>query len=146
MRRNGSSATGGGEYRLYYHFVFVPVGRRPVLKGEVGNHLRDMLRDLCQANGIEIVKGHIHPDHLHLHLRVPPNMPAARVSQLVKTTTTPKLLKDLRRTQPKFNERQVWCRGHMVATSGIVTEEMIQNYVEEQDSSREADDIELVEA
>lgn len=144
MRRGGSSV-GAGDYRLYYHFVFVPVGRRPVLTGDVGSHLRELLRDLCQSNGIDIVKGHIHPDHLHLHLRVPPTMTASRVSQLVKTATTPKLLKDLRRKDRDFPERTVWARGHLVATSGIVTEEMIQRYVEEQEEARaDEDDIELV--
>lgn len=145
MRRSGSSNS-GGDYRLYYHFVFVPVGRKPILRGEVGNGLRETLRDLCQANGIEIVKGHIHPDHLHLHLRVPATMAASRVSQLVKKTTTPKLLKDLRRRGGRFNDRQVWGRDHMVATSGIVTEEMIQRYVDDQTESSNAEDIELVEA
>ncbi len=53
-------------YRLRYHFVFVTKYRKPVLRGEVAQEVRSLTREVCQFYDIEIVKGHIRPDHVHL--------------------------------------------------------------------------------
>ncbi|MCK5132639.1 MAG: transposase [Candidatus Sabulitectum sp.] len=44
-------------YRLHYHFVFIPKYRRPVLRNEVGNRLRELIREICRSNDIEIIRG-----------------------------------------------------------------------------------------
>jgi putative transposase len=59
-------------YSLHYHFVFIPKYRKPVLRGEVGVRVRELVRRVCHALDVEIVKGHVRPDHVHLLLSVPP--------------------------------------------------------------------------
>src|SRR6266540_28606 len=61
-------------YQCHYHFVFIPKYRKPVLRGEVGLHLRELIREICKAHDIEILQGHIRPDHVHLLLSVPPTL------------------------------------------------------------------------
>jgi REP element-mobilizing transposase RayT len=41
--------------------------------------LRDLVREVCKWYDIEILKGHVRPDHVHLLLSVPPTMSASRV-------------------------------------------------------------------
>ena len=36
-------------YTLHYHFVFVPKYRKPVLRGDVGVELRDLIREICRS-------------------------------------------------------------------------------------------------
>jgi REP element-mobilizing transposase RayT len=71
-------------YLLHYHFVFIPKYRKPVLRGDVGLRLRELIRMICHANEIEIVQGHIRPEHVHLLLSVPPDLAPSRVMQAVK--------------------------------------------------------------
>ena len=59
-------------YRLRYHFVFITKYRKPALRGEIGKEVRDLTREICRSLDIEIVKGHVRPDHVHLLLDVPP--------------------------------------------------------------------------
>ena len=71
-------------YSLHYHFVFIPKYRKPVLRGEVGVELRDLIREICRSADIEILQGHIRPDHVHLLLSIPPHLAPSRVMQAIK--------------------------------------------------------------
>ena len=42
---------------LTYHFVFIPKYRKPALRGDVAVRLRDLIREICARNQIEILKG-----------------------------------------------------------------------------------------
>jgi putative transposase len=59
-------------YLCHYHFVLIPKYRKPVLRGEVAVRLRDIVREICKSYDIEILKGHVRPDHVHWLLSVPP--------------------------------------------------------------------------
>src|SRR5262245_63209278 len=79
-------------YACHYHFVFIPKYRKPVLRGDVGVELRDLIREICRSEDIEILQGHIRPDHVHLLLSVPPHLPPSRAMQAVKAKTLHQLL------------------------------------------------------
>jgi putative transposase len=132
-------------YRLHYHFVFVPKYRKPVLVDAVGRRVRDLVRQICQTNDIEIVKGHVRPDHVHLLLSVPPKLAPSRVMQLIKGKTSYKLLADFRHIQKAFWGKHVWARGYFVATSANVTDEVIAKYIETQDVERPDEDFKVTE-
>lgn len=133
--RKGSHTT----YLCTYHFVFIPKYRRPVLRGEIGTRLRDLIRAICAQHEVDIVKGHIRPDHVHLLLSVPPTMAPSRVMQAIKGKTSYKLLHEYRSLRKAFWGRHLWARGYFVATSGNVTDELIARYIEDQDVEPEED-------
>ncbi len=68
-------------YRLRYHFVFITKYRKPALRGEIGKEVRDLTREICRSLDIEIVKGHVRPDHVHLLLDVPPRLAPSRAKR-----------------------------------------------------------------
>ena len=127
-------------YRLNYHFVFIPKYRRPVLRGEVGRRCRDLIREICHANDVEVLKGHIRPDHVHLLLSVPPNMAPSKVMQAIKGKSSHHLQRDFRSLRKAFWGRHLWARGYFVASSGNVTDEVIASYIENQDVEPSNDD------
>lgn len=120
-------------YLLHYHFVFIPKYRKPVLVGEVGLRVRELIREICRTHDIEILKGHVRPDHVHLLLSVPPTLSPSRVMQAIKGKTSHHLLRDFRGLAKTFWGRHFWARGYFVATSGNVADEVIAKYIEEQD-------------
>ena len=65
-------------YTLHYHFVFITKYRKPVLRGDVGTEVRSLIREICRSRDIEILQGHIRPDHVHLLLSVPPQLSCDR--------------------------------------------------------------------
>ena len=58
-------------YDLKYHVVWITKYRK-ILYGQVAERLRDLLREICKAKDVEIIKGSISKDHVHLFISVPP--------------------------------------------------------------------------
>ena len=49
-----------------YHIVFAPKYRRKIIYGQYKESIRDILRQLCAYKGVEILEGHLMPDHVHM--------------------------------------------------------------------------------
>ena len=127
-------------YQLHYHFVFTTKYRKPVLRGEVGEEVRKLIREICRGNDIEIIAGHVRPDHVHLLVSVPPHLAPSRVMQAIKGKTSHHLLMNWRRLREEFWGRHLWSRGYFVCSSGNVTDEMIADYIKNQDAEPQDDD------
>ena len=55
-----------------YHIVFTPKYRRKIIYNQLKVDIRDILRDLCKYKGVEILEGHLMPDHIHMLVTIPP--------------------------------------------------------------------------
>ena len=127
-------------YELHYHFVFTTKYRKPVLRGELAVEVRNLIRQICRGNDIEILAGHVRPDHVHLLLSVPPHLAPSRVMQAIKGKTSYVLLRDRRQLRQEFWGRHLWARGYFVCSSGNVTDEMIAEYIRHQDAEPQDDE------
>ncbi len=127
-------------FQLHYHFVFIPKYRKPVLRGDIAVKLRDLIREICRANDIEILKGHVRPDHVHLLLSVPPQLAPSKVMQAIKGKSSNRLMRDFRSLSKEFWGRHLWARGFFVASSGNVTDDVIAKYIELQGAEPQDDD------
>ena len=117
-------------YELHYHFVFITKYRKPVLRGEIGRRTRDLIREICASEDVEIVKGKVNPDHVHLLLSMPPQVSPSRIMQAVKGKSRHHLMGEYRVLQREFWGRHLWARGYFACTTGNVTDEVIKQYIE----------------
>ena len=127
-------------YDIKYHVVWITKYRKPVLHGEIAIRLRDLIRESCKSLEVEIIKGHVSKDHVHLLLSVPPHLSASKLLQSIKGRTSRKMLQQFRRVRKEFWGRHLWARGYFVATSGNVTDEVIAHYIEHQEELERARD------
>jgi putative transposase len=127
-------------FALHYHFVFITKYRKPVLRGDVGTEVRDLIREICRTHDIEILQGHVRPDHVHLLLSVPPHLAPSRVMQAIKGKTSHHLLQDRRKLWREFWGRHLWARGYFVCTSGNVTDETTAEYIRLQGAEPQDDE------
>ncbi len=127
-------------FRLRYHFVFITKYRKPVLRGEIATEVRRITREICRTHDIEIVKGHVRPDHVHLLLDVPPKMSPSKVMQAIKGKTSHHLLQDSRRLRKEFWGRHLWARGYFAVTTGQVSDEAVAEYIENQEVETQGGD------
>lgn len=125
--------------------MFITKYRKPVLKGDIAKEIRKLTREICRTHDIEIVKGHIRPDHIHLLLDVPPKMSPSKVMQAIKGKTSHHMLQDHRRLRKEFWGRHLWARGYFVATTGTVTDEAVAQYIEKQDAETEDDEFKITQ-
>ena len=61
-------------FECHYHFVFATKYRKPVLEGEIGVRVRELIREICRTHDVEILKGAVKADHVHLFVSVPPSV------------------------------------------------------------------------
>jgi putative transposase len=109
--------------------VWITKYRRAVLSGAVGTRVRELVREICRVNDIEIVKGHVGKDHVHLFVSVPPYLSVSKVMQYLKGKTSHKLLMEFAHLRRQFWGRHLWARGYFAASSGNVTDEVILQYI-----------------
>ena len=126
-------------YDLKYHFVWVTKYRRKVLTGEVGIRVRDLVREVCLANEIEILRVSVSGDHVHVLLSCPPTMSPSKIMQYIKGKSSRKLMMEFKHIQKQYWGRHFWARGYFVASSGNVTDEAIAAYIRGQDGTEPND-------
>jgi putative transposase len=126
-------------YDLKYHFVWVTKYRKPVLTGAVGVRVRELVREVCRTNEVEILEGAVSSDHVHVLLSCPPTVSPSQLMQYIKGKSSRKLMAEFRHLQKQYWGRHFWARGYFVAFSGNVTDEAIAAYIRGQDGTEPSD-------
>ena len=119
-------------YDLKYHLVWITKYRKPVLTGEVAVRMRELVREVCKAKDVEILKGHISRDHVHIFVSLPPHISVSELLKSIKGRTSRKILMEFKTLNRQFWGRHFWARGYFAASSGNVTDEVVMKYIEQQ--------------
>ena len=112
-------------FDIKYHIVWITKYRKPILRGDIAVRVRDLIREICKAKDVEIIKGYVSKDHVHLFVSVPPHISVSKLVQSIKGKTSRKLMMEYKRLSRAFWGRHMWARGYFVASSGNVTDEVI---------------------
>jgi putative transposase len=127
-------------YDLKYHLVWITKYRKPVMRGEIGQRLRELIRQTCETLDVYIEKGHIAPDHIHRLVSVPPTVSVSDLMQRLKGRSSRKMLEEFGELRKQFWGQHLWARGYFAASSGNVTDEIIKQYIESQGEDFPSDD------
>jgi putative transposase len=127
-------------YDCKYHIVWITKYRKKVMSGVVAERVRELVRQICKENDVEIIKGHVSKDHVHLFVSIPPHLAISKLVQSLKGKSSYKLLGENKELSKQFWGRHLWARGYFVATSGNVTDEVIMEYIKNQDIKEGDDD------
>ena len=128
----GYRKTSHSVYDLKYHLVWITKYRKPVLRGEIGRRVRDLIRQTCVQLEVQILSGAVQPDHVHLLVSVPPNISVSELMQRIKGRSSRKIMEEYNEMRRQFWGRHFWARGYFAASSGNVTDDMIKQYIEQQ--------------
>ncbi len=78
-------------FEIHLHLVWTTKYRKPVLVGPVGLRLRELIREICGAADVQILKGHVSKDHVQLLVSIPPQVTISRLVQRLKGKTAYKM-------------------------------------------------------
>ena len=118
---------------LKYPIVWKTEYGYPVLRGEMGLRLRDVLRMICAEHDMIIVQGNIRPNPVHLLVSGPTYLSPAKMVQYLKGNSSYRLQREFRELQKRYWGQHLWGRGYFCVTVGAVTEEQVKRYIEEQE-------------
>ena len=122
-------------YDCKYHIVWITKYRKKVLSDQVGIRVRELVIEVCKRNNVEILRGHVSRDHVHLFVSVPPHLAVSKLVQYLKGKSSYKLMQENKQLSKLFWGRHVWARGYFVSTSGNITDEVILEYIKNQDDN-----------
>ena len=123
-----------------YHIVFVPKYRQKKLYGKFRNRVGGIIRDLCRQRGVELLEGHLMPDHIHMCLSVPPKYSIAFVIGFLKGKSAVLIHRTIL-GKKRVSGLHFWARGYCVSTVGL-DEETIRKYIRDQEK-HEQEQLEL---
>ena len=130
-------------FDIKFHPVRVTKYRKKLLRGEVGVRLRQIVRTICAELEVEILKGHVSVDHVHLFVSCPPHVSASYLMQRAKGKSSRNLMQEFGHLKKHCWGRHLWARGYFVASSGNVTDEVIMEYIRTQEESKADDDFQV---
>ena len=132
---NKTNSLSHTKWMCKYHIVFSPKYRRKIIYNQYRKSLQDIIRTLCRYKGVEIIEGHMMPDHIHLVLSIPPKTSVG----YLKGKSALMMFEKHANLKYKFGNRHFWAEGYCVSTVGL-NEETIRKYVREQEKHDQAID------
>ena len=132
-------------YNLEYHMVWITKYRYRVLTGEVALRARELIGQCCLARDITSVRGSVGKVHVHLLISCPPGLSPAKIAQYLKGRSSRLLQEEFPHLAKRYWGQHLWGRGYFCATVGAVTEEMIKEYVENQQADGPEDVFKVTE-
>ena len=124
--------SGHAIWDIKYHLFWITKYRYKVLRGEVAERARDVIRQICQAREVTIIRGAVSPDHVHVLVSAPPLLSPAKLVQYVKGKSSRRLQEDFPHLRKRYWGQHLWARGYFCATVGAVDEKAIMEYIENQ--------------
>ena len=115
-------------WQCKYHIVWCPKYRFKILKGKVGESIRDIIKQLCEWKKVEILEGNVQADHIHLVLSFPPKYSISEVVGFLKGKSAIKIFDMHGELKKRYWGRHFWAKGYCVSTVGL-DEGQIRKYV-----------------
>ena len=119
------------KWECKYHIVFAPKYRRQIVYGNIREDVGRILGILCKRKGVEIIEAECCIDHIHMFVRIPPNLSISSFMGYLKGKSSLMIFDRHANLKYKYGNRKFWCRGYYVDTVGKNAKK-IQEYIKNQ--------------
>ena len=132
LMANKANSLAHTKWLCKYHIVFSPKYRRKIIYNQYKESIRDILKQLCRYKGVEIIEGHLMPDHVHMLVSIPPKLSVSQFMGYLKGKSALMIFDKHANLKYKFGNRHFWAEGYYVSTVGL-NEATIKKYIQEQE-------------
>ena len=115
-----------------YHIVFSPKYRRKIIFANIRESIGEILKDLCKYKGVEIIEGHLMPDHVHMLVSIPPKISVPSFMGYLKGKSSLMIFDKHANLKYKFGNRKFLAEGYFVSTVGL-NEVTVKKYIQQQE-------------
>ena len=125
QRSNGHTVS-----RLTVHIVWSTKYRYTVLEGDVKVRCRKLLIQICESEDVEILKGVVSNNHIHMHINYRPSQSNSELVKRLKGRTSRKLQQEFPLLKKRYWGKHFWAIGFGCWSTGNITDEMVNDYLE----------------
>lgn len=123
----------GYVYSIQYHIVWCVKYRHKVLEGQVETRLIEILKQIANDNGFDILEINTDKDHMHLLINCSPQHYIPNMIKAMKGVSARLLMKEFGDSlRKKLWGGHLWNPSYFVATVSENTEEQIRKYIQNQ--------------
>ena len=108
-----------------YHLVWITKYRYKALEDDVRLRIREIIRQVCAENRVEIIKGVLARDHVHMFVSIPPNLSVSDLVRKMKGRSSHKVQREFPKLRKRYWGRHLWGRGFFSTTNGAITEDIV---------------------
>lgn len=126
QQRSGSHSV----HNLQVHLVWSTKYRYQVLQGDVQLRCRELLRQTCNALDVQILKGVVSKDHIHLHVPYPPSLSVSELVRRLKGRSAKLLLEEFSELRRRYWGGHFWGIGYGSWSVGNITDAVLQAYLD----------------
>ena len=101
-----------------YHILFAPKYSRKAFFFEKRLEIREILRQLCQWKGAEIIEGEVCPDYIHMLVSIPPKMSVWGFMGYLKGKIALQIFQRWGNMKFAYRKREFGCKEYYVDTWG----------------------------
>lgn len=128
-------------YHHRYHVVWVTKYRYRVLQGSLRLRVREIIAQVAEEMDIKIVNGILSADHVHIFASIPPHVSVSEFVKRAKGRSSRKIQQEFPEIRERYWGRHFWGRGYFSSTSGNVTDEIINAYLDNHVDAHRSDNI-----
>ena len=117
-------------YSHRYHLVWSTKYRYKVLQGDIRLRTRAIIRQVCSQNGVDIIKGVLSADHVHMFVSIPPKLAVSDLMRLMKGRSSMLVQREFPQLKKRYWGKRFWGRGYFSTTNGAITQDVVLQYLE----------------
>jgi len=125
QRRSGHNVS-----LLMAHIVWVTKYRYPVLTGDIQKRCREILIQICDAEDVQILKGVVSKDHIHMHIEYPAKLSISDFVKRMKGRSSRRIQDEYPELKKRYWGKHFWAIGYGAWSTGNITDEMVNEYLE----------------
>ena len=127
---NNQRSNGHTVSNLTVHIVWSTKYRYSVLEGDIKIRCRSLLIQICESEDVQILKGVVSRDHIHMHLSYRPSQSVSNIVKRLKGRSSRKLQQEFPELKKRYWGRHFWSIGFGCWSTGNITDKMINQYLE----------------
>jgi putative transposase len=129
---------------LQFIIVWSTKYRHAVLGGDIKLRCRTLLIQICEAEGVQILKGVVSKDHVHMHLEYRQSQSISQLVKLLKGRFSRKLQIEFPELKKRYCGRHFWAIGFGCWSTGNITDEMVNEYLEHHRNPNESNNTNFI--
>ena len=137
MRKGSHTTT-----RMTCHIVWATKYRYHVLRGDIQKRCRELIIQICDVEEVEILIGVVSKDHVHIEY--PPRISISQLVKRMKGRASRMLQQEYPKLKKRYWGRHFWATGYGAWSTGNITDEMVQAYLEHHRSKEDGDDSDFI--
>jgi putative transposase len=133
-----------GSHTVFYHrfhIVWITKYRYRVLQSTLRMRVREIIAQAAEEMGIKIINGVLSADHVHIFAEIPPQISVSQFVKIAKGRSSRKIQQEFPEIRKQFWGCHFWGRGFFSSTSGNVTDDVINNYINNHSDAHKSDNI-----